>query len=221
MHNRKALVRPHAEMTSTRPAPPRCWRMPLAAALVLIAATGIAVAQDRDAFLPSPVRTVSTTPTTGPSAGDQNPYGVAFVPRNFQTGSGPLHHGDILVSNFNNAANLQGTGTTIMDVPSNNMPTVFFQGTAPLGLTTALGTLQYGFVVVGNGPTTDGSSATAQPGSLLVINNAGKQIQSIANAWINYPWDMALIDRGDRAIAFVSNALDGTVNRLEFKVSST
>jgi hypothetical protein len=200
------------------------WRKPLAAAVVLIGAATAGHTQFRDpdtAFLPSPVRTVSATPTTGPSAGDQNPYGVAFVPRNFQTGSGPLHHGDILVSNFNNAANLQGTGTTIMQVPSNSMPAVFFQGTAPLGLTTALGTLQYGFVVVGNGPTTDGSAATAQPGSLLVINDAGKQIQSIANAWINYPWDMALIDRGDRAIAFVSNALDGTVNRLEFKVSST
>lgn len=174
-----------------------------------------------DAFLPSPVRTVSMSPTSGPSMGDQNPYGVAFVPRNFQAGSGPLHRGDILVSNFNNAANLQGTGTTIMQVPSSSAPTVFFQGTPGLGLSTALGILSHGFVVVGNAPTTDGTSATAQPGSLLVIDNTGKQIQSIANAWINYPWDMALIDRGDRAIAFVSNALDGTVNRLDFKVSSS
>lgn len=199
------------------------WRRALAAAVVLSAAATVGQAQFRDpdaAFLPSPVRTVSMTPTTGPSAGDQNPYGVAFVPHNFQTGSGPLHHGDILVSNFNSAANLQGTGTTIMQVPPNSMPTVFFQGAPGLGLSTALGTLQYGFVVVGNAPTTDGTAATAQPGSLLVIDNTGKQIQSIANAWINYPWDMALIDRGDRAVAFVSNALDGTVNRLDFKVSS-
>ena len=174
-----------------------------------------------DAFLPSPVRSVSTSPTTGPSAGDQNPYGVAFVPRNFQTGSGPLNHGDILVSNFNNAANLQGTGTTIMQVPASGPPAIFFQGTAPLGLTTALGTLSYGFVVVGNGPTTDGSSATAQPGSLLVIDNTGKLVQTITDPSINYPWDMALVDHGDRAIAYVSNALDGTVNRLNFTVSSS
>lgn len=173
-----------------------------------------------DAFLPSPVRTVPTSPATGPSTGDQNPYGVAFVPRNFQTGSGPLHRGDILVSNFNNAANLQGTGTTIMQIPAKGMPSVFFQGAPGLGLSTALGTLSYGFVVVGNAPTTDGTAATAQPGSLLVIDKTGTQIQSIANGWINYPWDMTLIDKGDRAIAFVSNALDGTVNRLDFKVSS-
>jgi len=34
------------------------------------------------------------------------------VPDDFAEG-GPLEPGDILVSNFNNTANLQGTGTTI------------------------------------------------------------------------------------------------------------
>ena len=88
-----------------------------------------------DAFLPSPVRTVSTVPANG----DVNPYGVAFVPRDFQTGSGPLKHGDILVSNFNNSANLQGTGTTIVRVPASGSPTLFFQGNSGLGLSTAVG----------------------------------------------------------------------------------
>jgi hypothetical protein len=150
-----------------------------------------------------------------------NPYGVAFVPMNFETGSGPLKHGDILVSNFNNSSNLQGTGTTIVRVPASGKPTLFFQGKIGLGLSTALGTLQYGFIVVGNAPTMDGTSATAKPGSLLVINNEGKLIQTIANAWIQYPWDMALVDHGDRATAFVTNALNGTVSRLGFQVSSS
>jgi hypothetical protein len=201
------------------------WRTPLVSAAILTAAAAIAVAQGHDVegpFLPSPVRAVSTVPTTGPSMGDQNPYGVAFIHHNFQTGSGPLNHGDILVSNFNNAKNLQGTGSTIMQVTSSsNTANIFFQGSAGLGLTTALGTLQYGFVVVGNGPTTDGTAATAKPGSLLVINNKGQLVQTIANSWIQYPWDMALVDRGDSAIAFVSNALNGTVTRLEFKVRSS
>jgi hypothetical protein len=196
------------------------WRKTLAAAMLLASATGIGIAQDHDndaAFLPSPVRTVSTVPKNG----DQNPYGVAFVPNNFQTGSGPLKHGDILVSNFNNSLNLQGTGTTIVRVPSSGTPTVFFQGKPGLGLSTALGTLQFGFVVVGNAPTTDGSSATAEPGSLLVINDHGKLVQTITDPSIQYPWDMALIDNGDRAIAFVTNALTGTVSRLDFQVSSS
>jgi hypothetical protein len=192
----------------------------LAAALVAAAASPLCLAQDIDLdgpFLPSPVRVVSTVPANG----DQNPYGVAFVPNNFITTNGLLHHGDILVSNFNNGANLQGTGTTIVRVPAGAAPSVFFQGTAGLGLSTALGTLQYGFVVVGNAPTTDGTSATAKPGSLLVLNNKGKLVQSIANAWIQYPWDMALIDHGDAATAYVTNALNGSVSRLNFKVSST
>jgi hypothetical protein len=170
-----------------------------------------------DAFLPSPVRSVSTVPANG----DVNPYGVAFVPGNFETGSGPLKHGDILVSNFNNSANLQGTGTTIVRIPAGGSPSLFFQGKTGLGLTTALGTLQYGFIVVGNGPTPDGSSASAKSGSLLVIDNKGKLVQTIANSWIQYPWDMALVDHGDRATAYVTNALNGTVSRLDFQVSSS
>jgi hypothetical protein len=42
-----------------------------------------------------------------PADGDQNPYGVAFVPAGFPQG-GKTHAGDILVSNFNNSNNLQG-----------------------------------------------------------------------------------------------------------------
>jgi hypothetical protein len=196
------------------------WLKALTSVTLLASATGIGLAQHHDgedAFLPSPVRSVSTIPTNG----DVNPYGVAFVPDNFQTGSGPLHHGDILVSNFNNSMNFQGTGTTIVRVSKSGSPTTFFQGTAPLGLSTALGTLRYGFIVVGNAPTADGTSATAGPGSLLVINNQGKLIQTFANAAIQGPWDMALVDGGDWAIAFVSNALTGTVVRLDFKVSSS
>jgi hypothetical protein len=195
------------------------WRGALTAAMLLAGASGIGLAQwpGTEAFLPSPVRVISTVPAIG----DVNPYGVAFVPKNFETGAGPLKHGDILVSNFNNSLNLQGTGTTIVRVPASGAPTLFFQGKKGLGLTTALGTLQYGFVVVGDGPTPTGDSASAEPGSLLVINNQGKLVQTIANAWIQYPWDMALIDHGDRATAFVTNALNGTVSRLEFKVSSS
>src|ERR1700739_1010553 len=88
-------------------APIRCrgsrtgWRSTLTVVTLLASATGIGLAQQydsEDAFLPSPVRSVSTIPANG----DVNPYGVAFVPDNFQSGTGPLKHGDILVSNFNN-----------------------------------------------------------------------------------------------------------------------
>ena len=51
--------------------------------------------------------------TTVPGNGDVNPYGIVTVPSSV----GALHRGDLLVSNFNNSANEQGTGTTIVQIP--------------------------------------------------------------------------------------------------------
>ena len=144
-----------------------------------------------------------------------------LFPATFRPDPGPLQPGDILVSNFNNKQNLQGTGTTIMRVPSSGTPTTFFQGTAPLGLSTGLGVLQAGLVLVTNLPTKDGTSATAGPGSLLVINNSGKLIQSFTGADIQGPWDAAIVDGGNVAVVFIANALNGTVSRLDFAVSSS
>jgi hypothetical protein len=118
----------------------RGFRAAEAAAAILALTPGLMHAQQpsaEDAFLPSPVRVVSTVPANG----DVNPYGAAFVPGNFDTSSGPLKHGDILISNFNNKSNLQGTGSTIVRVPASGSPSLFFQGGAGLGLSTALGTL--------------------------------------------------------------------------------
>ncbi|HTZ60883.1 MAG TPA: hypothetical protein VMB49_22395 [Acidobacteriaceae bacterium] len=183
---------------------------------ILALATTAALAQNADEpFLPNPVRSVSTIPSNG----DVNPYGVAFVPNNFNFGSGILKKGDLLVSNFNNKNNLQGTGTTIIRIPTSGSPSVFFQGTAPLGLSTGLGVLQAGLVLVTNLPTTDGTSQTAKPGSLLVINSSGKLIQTITNPQIDGPWDATYVDGGNVAAVFIANALNGTVSRLDFAVS--
>ena len=75
---------------------------------LMVASRATAASEKAEPFLPSPVVTVSTVPPNG----DVNPYGVAFVPLGFPTG-GALAPGDVLVSNFNNNQNLQGTGTTI------------------------------------------------------------------------------------------------------------
>ena len=91
--------------------------------------------------------------STVPTNGDVNPYGVAFVPPSFPTG-GLLDAGDILVSNYNNNQNLQGTGTTIVDFRAGQQ-TLFFQAPAGSGLSTGLAVLKAGFVLVGNMPTTD------------------------------------------------------------------
>ena len=167
-------------------------------------------------FLPAQVRVLSTIPPNG----DLNPYGVATVPQQFPAGA-TVNPSDILVSNFNNSSNLQGTGTTIVRIQASGPASVFFQGKAPLGLTTALNVLQAGFVVVGNFPSPDlsGNCATAQAGSILVINKKGKQVGSIVDPSINGPWDSALFDQGGTAKLFVANGLSGTIVRLDLAVN--
>ena len=158
---------------------------------------------------------IDTVASTVPANGDVNPYGVAVVP----TSIGSLVKGDVLVSNFNNADNLQGTGTTIVQVSPGGTQTVFAQIPAKLpgpcpggvGLTTALGILPGGWVVVGSLPTADGTGATAQAGCLLVINSGGQVAETIAGHGINGPWDMATVSAGPLAALFVSNVLNGTV----------
>ena len=197
--------------------------------LVLVFAT-VTIADDNGAkgpvipqLTPSPTFSDSTVPPNG----DVNPYGVAFVPHGFP-GGGPLRSGDIIVSNFNNSGNLQGTGTTIVRVNNGAAPTVFFQGETGLGLTTALAALKGGFVLVGNLPSTDGSGtcvAESGPtqnvgqGGLLVIDKNGNLVKQLTSAsLLNGPWDLTVRDDGRRAKVFVSNALSGTVTRLDLRI---
>jgi hypothetical protein len=154
--------------------------------------------------------------STIPKNGDINPYGVAVVP--FTTGK--LVKGHILVSNFNNSSNLQGTGTTIVDISPEGDLTLFAQidarklpGPCPggVGLTTALAVLRSGWVIVGSLPTTDGTGSTAQAGCLIVLDRHGHVVETISGGDINGPWDMTALDLDDLAILFVANVLNGTV----------
>ncbi|MBV8895885.1 MAG: hypothetical protein JO051_05190, partial [Acidobacteriaceae bacterium] len=161
---------------------------------------------------------VSTVPT---GIGDLNPYGVAFVPRGFPE-NGKTQAGDILVANFNNSSNTQGTGTTIVSIGPDGMQNLFFDGPSGLGLTTALGVLRRGIVLVGNLPTTVDSTGHTiiEQGSLLAIDRSGKLIATFTdNTLLDGPWDLTLIDHGETAIVFVSSVLNGTVSRLVFHLS--
>src|SRR5450755_1044647 len=113
---------------------------PTLAVIALAGCLGQSTATAGDkAFIP---RTVNSS--TVPPNGDVNPYGVAFVPEGFPSG-GALAAGDVLVSNFNNSDNLQGAGTTIIQLrPTGSIAppgtaVAFFSSTLK-GLSTALGT---------------------------------------------------------------------------------
>ena len=196
---------------------PRLYRV---SALVLAcvgvaAATAPAQASAAKSFV-GPFNNVATLASTVPSNGDVNPYGVAVVPNSV----GSLTAGDVLVSNFNNSNNLQGTGSTIDEISPDGIVTVFatldpttLPGSCPggVGLTTALVALRSGIVIVGSLPTSDGTSATMQAGCLIVIDSSGNPVETIFGAPINGPWDMTAFDGGSTATLFVTNVLNGTV----------
>jgi len=188
----------------------------LAAVFLSLPATALMAQDDHQPFLPSPVQSVSTVPANG----DVNPYGVAFVPPQFPAG-GAVNPGDILVSNFNNNLNLQGTGTTIVRIPPTGKQSLFFQSLNPVGLSTALNILRRGFVLVGNFPSTDGTCNTAQPGSILVVDKNGNQVGSITDPSIDGPWDSTLFDEGTSAKFFVANGLSGTIIRFNLTVGQS
>lgn len=181
---------------------------------------GIFVAMPRQVSAQSTLarqfHTITTVSSTVPANGDVNPYGVAVVPRTV----GHLVGGNVLVSNFNNGANLQGTGTTIVEIAPNGSQKLFAQitpqqlhGACPggIGLTTALVVLSRGWVIVGSLPTADGTSATAQAGCLIVLDSNGNAVETFAGTPINGPWDMTAQDNGAFASLFVTNVLNGNV----------
>lgn len=151
-------------------------------------------------------------PAAGPAMGDQNPYGVAAVP----TSAGKLVRGDVLVSNFNNSQNQQGTGSSIVEVSPGGMARVFAivpqpTSTPAVGLTTALVALRNGDVIVGSLPAPGGMSSAAGAGALTILNANGAVVKVLKGGDINGPWDMTAAYQGNKVVLFVTNVLNGTV----------
>jgi hypothetical protein len=160
--------------------------------------------------------TASTIASTVPANGDVNPYGVVVVPQS----TGRLVAGDTLVSNFNDSSNLQGTGTTIVQISPGGNQSIFahidprfLPGRCPggVGLTTALTVLGDGDVVVGSLPVTDNGNGTPEAGCLIVLDSFGRAIETWSGNGINGPWDLASAQSGGIDQLFVTNVLNGTV----------
>jgi hypothetical protein len=152
--------------------------------------------------------------STVPANGDLNPYGLVTVPSSV----GNLKAGNLLISNFNGKSNNQGTGTTIVQMTPSGKLSPFaaldaktLPGACPggVGLTNALNILPGGFVVVGSLPTSNGKSATAQYGCLIVLDSSGRVVKTIANANIQGPWGSTAVSEGSKTTMFVSMVLNG------------
>ncbi|HEY2128773.1 MAG TPA: hypothetical protein VGH77_16450 [Streptosporangiaceae bacterium] len=185
------------------------------AAFVLAPAAGAQARSSGSSFI-GHFHHLKTIASTVPGNGDVNPYGTVVIQRTH----GDLRRGNVLISNFNNKKNLQGTGRTIVQITPGGKLSVFAKirpnhlpGPCPggIGLTTALTVLKGGWVVVGSLPTSDGMAATAKAGCLLVLDNTGHVRETISGHGINGPWDMTSVSFGNLAQLFVTNVLNGTV----------
>jgi hypothetical protein len=177
--------------------------------LIAFLAAGIAHAEPRG-FLETVHRHATLTSTVTDN-GDLNPYAVVVSP----VSAGKIQKDDVLVDNFNNISNLQGTGTTIVGYRPATRDTYLFTRLPQnvpgcpggVGLSTAMVVLKSGWVIVGSTPSRDGTTATKGDGCLLVLDSQGK----LATAWsgpnIDDPWgNMAVVDRGESATLFISMA---------------
>ncbi len=189
--------------------------IPLLAILACALTPAAAAAAGPHSFL-STLKKVKTLGSTVPGNGDENPYGIVNVP----TSTGSLVAGDVLISNFNDSENLQGTGTTLVELSPSGRLTQFahidahaLPGPCPggVGLTTALAILPGGYVVVGSLPTSNGKAATAMPGCLIVLDASGHPVETISGPPIDGPWDMTSVSEGANATLFVTNVLNGTL----------
>lgn len=181
-----------------------------------LALTGVRNLSAADSPILDGLTAINTIASTVPANGDINPYGVALVTHS----TGNLHAGDILVSNFNNSLNTQGTGTSIVEVAPNGSVSLFAQidgsslpGVCPggVGLTTALAVLRSGWVIVGSLPTTDGMPDTVGAGCLIVLNSTGIPVETFYGSLIAGPWDMTADESDGHASLFVTNVLNGTI----------
>lgn len=191
-------------------------RTPLLSVLLLVLVAGLLPLQadSKQPYLRR-FQTIATIASTIPLNGDLNPYGCAVVPRTI----GNLVKGNILVSNFNNSANLQGTGTTIVQITPAGQQSLFAQlnpldhaiSPQSIGLTTALIALKKGWVIVGSLPTQDGTSATATEGNIFVLNSMGQVVLILSGVPVAGPWDAAVFEAGNKTSLFTSCVLNGTV----------
>jgi hypothetical protein len=160
------------------------------------------------------LHTVRRIARTVPANGDVNPYGITVVPQT----TGHLVKGDTLVSNFNAKANVQGTGTTVVQIAPDGTVAPFAQlGRLPsglscpggIGLTTALNVLPGGWVVVGSLPTgPDGAlPALRTIGCLIVLNSRGIPVETWVSPNLDGPWDMTMAATPGHAALFVSDVL--------------
>jgi hypothetical protein len=147
------------------------------------------------------ITTIGPTPAAGLTNG--NPYGLAIAPIT----AGLLTKGDLVVCNFNDQPNVQGSGTTVTGLhPSPGATAYTIANSASLTGCNALTLLP------------DGSISAAAYGSNLnpLISPGGAVNNPFAAHTFAAPWGEAYVAATASAPAalYVSNAGDGSIERI-------
>ena len=179
-----------------------------AACLATLAAAGLAIApaagaqartagqaHGQQSFI-SHFHKISTIVSTVPGNGDVNPYGVAVVGR-----SQGILKGGRPGQNFNNKANLQGTGTTIVEVSPGGAVSPFARISARHLPGRARADRPHHRAVrparrLGRGRQPAHHQRDRRDGQgrrLLVLNSWGHVRETFSGRGINGPWDMTAV----------------------------
>jgi hypothetical protein len=188
-------------------------RVALALVAVCASTTGIASAQvslraptlvssfETDAVLPLLVRLRTIGSAVDPMNGDQNPYGLTLAPAS----QGLIKKGDLVVCDFNDAANIQGLGTSIEILRP-------FVGAVPEHLISAPQLTGCAAIAMGAAtPWATGLEANDAP----IVSTAGSILTPINTFGWTGPWGETFVAPPGGAPAFyVSNANDGSIVRI-------
>lgn len=174
------------------------------------------------------LKTISNVSSTvDPINGDNNPYALAIAPSTF-TGDGIASHvqpGDLIVSNFSNAAGAQWQGTTL-EALRNGVPVrVFNDVNAPVaggGTVTTAGAVEIAFGPTGFnwmanlGPVQNGSL-----GNVQIIDPTGLVIATLTDPKVIGGWGQAYNGGfGGKNAFFTVNITNGTVVRINITGSN-
>ena len=159
---------------------------------------------DGGALLPQLRKTTTIGSTVDPLNGDQNPYGLDVAP----VDAGLLHRGDLVICNFNDAANVQGNGTTIVALRPH-------AGATPVHVARNAGLKGCDALAVG--PTDNIWAAAFAANDNPIVSPAGAFLTGIpAGPW-HRPFGQAFSPRtgpfGNGAF-YESNAGDGSIVRV-------
>jgi hypothetical protein len=148
------------------------------------------------------LHTITTLASTvDPVNGDQNPYGLAVAPAS----AGQVAAGDLIVCNFNDAANVQGNGTTIVGLAP-------VAGAAPFRI--AQDARLKGCDALSIDPATGNIwTANLQANDVAIFSPGGAFLEKSPYS-VNLPWGMIEAGHAGATVFFQSNSADGTIDRL-------